>query len=348
MTRPAIHLIAPAGSCVKFLSLIGAPAPKDFLSLVQDHVGRDFLVTGDEELIGAEENEEAGGRGDDMRRAQDIQQALGDSNVVALVTVRGGAWFSRILRHIDFNVLNSRTTPVAVFGFSELTTLVNIVAARSNGRGVYDMGPAFLPYGLRRHATIHAQYADGQPIDPKRWAVDRLPASFRAFWTDVVSMVRGNGTKRAITSTLVRGKMPEQSEAVLVGGNLVVLCSLVGTPYQSAIRPDGKWLLLEEINEKPERIDRYLANLTLAGFWNECQGLLLGDFHNNGEDLAPIVESLLPYHFPNDRSIPILRTQQVGHIWPMSPLPLHTPVMLNRTSNRTYSVDWCPSSLQLV
>ncbi len=348
MMRRAIHLIAPAGSCGKFLSQLGVPTPEDFLSLVQDQVGPDFLITGDQQIIAAEEDEEAGGRGDDRRRAQDIQQALGDSNVVALVTVRGGAWFSRILRHIDFNVLNSRTTPVAVFGFSELTTLVNIVAAHSNGRGVYDMGPAFLPYGLRRHATVNAKYAKGQPIDPSRWAVDHLPESFQAFWSDVVSMIRGNGTKRAITSTLVRGKMPEQSEAVLVGGNLVVLCSLVGTPYQSTIRPDGKWLLLEEIDEKPERIDRYLANLTLAGFWQECQGLLLGDFHRNGQDLTPIVESLLSYHLPSDRLIPILRTQQIGHVWPMSPLPLHTPVTLNRTSNRTYSVDWCPSSLQMV
>lgn len=348
MTRGIIHLIAPAGSCGKFLSLLGTPTPNEFLALVQDHVGPDFSVTGNEQIIAAEENEETGGRNDDLVRARDIQTALGDSNVVALVTVRGGAWFSRILRHIDFTVLNSRTSPIAVFGFSELTTLVNIVAAHANSRGVYDMGPAFLPYGLRRYAMALANPPDDPAIAPKQWAADRLPEAFRAFWRDIVSMIRGQGSSRGITSTLIQGDVPDRTEAVFAGGNLVVLCSLVGTPFQSAIRPDGRWLVLEEINEKAERIDRYLANLTLAGFWHECEGVLLGDFHIEGKDMGPTVESLLSYHLPDDHRIPILRTRQIGHVWPMSPLPLHTPVKLVRTSDHTYSLDWCPDSLRVV
>ena len=348
MTRGVIHLIAPAGSCGKFLTLLGTPEPNEFLSLVQDHVGPHFSVTGNEQIMAAEENEETGGRNDDLARARDIQTALADSNVVALVTVRGGAWFSRILRHIDFTVLNARTSPIAVFGFSELTTLVNIVAAHSNGRGVYDMGPAFLPYGLRRYAMALAKSTGDPAITPKQWAADRLPETFRAFWSDIVAMIRGQGSSRAITTTLVRGDVPDGTEAVFTGGNLVVLCTLVGTPFQSAIRPDGRWLVLEEINEKSERIDRYLANLTLAGFWHECEGVLLGDFHMAGKDLGPTVESLLSYHLPDDRRIPIMRTTQIGHIWPMSPLPLHSPVKLVRISDRTYSLDWSPRPLQVV
>ncbi len=348
MTRGVIHLIAPAGSCGKFFSLLNAPTAKEFLALVQDHVGPDFSVTGNEPIMAAEENEETGGRNDDMARARDIQAALGDSNVVAIVTVRGGAWFSRILRHIDFNVLNSRTSPIAVFGFSELTTLVNIVAAHANGRGAYDMGPAFLPFGMRRYAMARANPKGDPAITPKKWAADRLPEAFRAFWTDVVSMIRGQGSSRGITATLIRGDVPDGTEAVFAGGNLVVLCSLVGTPFESAIRPNRRWLVLEEINEKPERIDRYLANLTLAGFWHECEGVLLGDFHMEGRDLGPTVESLLSYHLPDGHRIPIMRTRQIGHIWPMSPLPLHFPVRLVKTTDHTYSIDRSPHSLQVV
>ncbi|MHC4698747.1 MAG: LD-carboxypeptidase [Planctomycetota bacterium] len=147
MSRPRIHLIAPAGSCRPFLEAIDIPSAAALLTLVQDGIGSAYVVSGNETLIEATEDELHGGRQDDRLRARDITQALGDDDVVAVVLIRGGAWFTRVLPLIDFSVLNSRERPVAVFGFSELTTLVNIVGAHRRGIGVYDMGPAFLSYG---------------------------------------------------------------------------------------------------------------------------------------------------------------------------------------------------------
>jgi len=136
-------------------------------------------------------------------------------------------------------------------------------------------------------------------------------------------MIEGRGTSRSIQARRVRGEMPECHGATFVGGNLTVLSTLIGSAYEYSINPAGRWLVLEDFNDKLERIDRFLAHLTLAGYWEACSGVLLGDFHKGYEDLTPAVLRLLDYHLPPTCGIPVLLTRQVGHIWPMSPLPLH-------------------------
>ncbi len=363
MDRPKFHLIAPAGSCGKFFERLDVRGPAELIAMVQDAVGSDYLVTGDEEVIGAGEDELHGGRQDDGRRAGDIQQALADSGVVAMVSLRGGSWFTRILPLIDFSVMDSRTKPIAVLGFSELTTLINIVAAHPKGLGIYDLSPAFLPYGLRKQGRDHrgAGQSSGPNVDPKVSAAtttrghdtgrsydSKLRAEFRAFFRDVVSMIEGRGSSRAVSARIVRGRLGERHRVRFVGGTLSVLTTLLASPYRDAIAPSGGWLVLEDFNERPYRLDRLLAQLTLAGVWKECAGLLLGDFHVGETDLASAVESLLAFHLPPDRHIPVLVTKEVGHVWPMSPLPLHCELTLVRTESDRYSIHVPPSSLHVV
>lgn len=354
-TASRLHLVAPAASCRSFMERLGFGWARELIAFVQETVGSDWLITGNESLIEATEDESVGGRSDDCERAVDLQRALGDDRVRALVALRGGAWLTRLLPRIDFSVLDSRTAPVAVIGFSELTTLVNIVGHHRNGLGIYDMGPAFLTYGLKRYAEIElglksmpeANEAEGAgqrraitaPKSSEDYVRTELRPQVQAYFRDIISILNGLGTSRTISAELVRGELPDLFEATFVGGNLCVLTTMVGSPYRPAVDPAHRWLILEEINEKPERIDRFLAHLTLAGFWNRCQGLLLGDFHRHQRTLTNEVLTLLSNHLPPDRHLPILTTPHVGHVWPMSPLPLHTPVTLRRTGNRNYSLE---------
>ncbi len=364
-----LHLIAPAGSCRPFFAALGsaldsadsdmlaqlgpcrkakgdALSPAEFIDLVQDLVGASYRVTGSEETLGVEEDELAGGRSDDRQRAVDVQQALADDHVVAIVALRGGAWFTRILPLIDLSVLDKRSQPIAVFGFSELTTLVNIVGAHVKGRGIYDMGPAFLMYGLKRHAETAMSLPANASLNPssEAWATQQLLQQLMAYFRDCTSMIEGRGTSRNIRTQVVGTldglELPERFEATFVGGNLCVLTTLIGSRYHRFVEPTGRWLVLEDLNEKPERIDRFLAHLTLAGFWNRCRGILLGDFHRRQQQLAPAVAAMLPYHLPANRRIPILMTEQVGHVWPMSPLPLQVPLELTRTDEDSYTIRW--------
>ncbi len=348
MDRPRIHLIAPAGSCQPFLAALEVPSAGALIALVQDAIGSAYVVSGDQALIEVPEDELHGGRVDDGLRAADIERALGDDEVAAIVLIRGGAWFTRVLPLIDFSVLDGREKTVAVFGFSELTTLVNIVGAHHRGIGVYDMGPAFLTYGLQRYARQQAAGEDPANNAPRIWALTRLVPEVKAFFRDVVSMIEGRGSARNVAAELVRGALPDSCDATFVGGNLTVLSTLIGSRFETWFGSGGPWLLIEDYNDKLERIDRFLAHLTLAGLWERCEGVLVGNFHRGYDELTPAVISLLDYHLPPGRSIPVLATKQIGHVWPMAPLPLHVPLTIERVSGGGYSIHWPPSALRTV
>lgn len=345
---PRIHLIAPAGSCRSFFERLELRCAAEFIARVQGYLGTGFSVTADEGLLDATESEGHGGRDDDARRAADIQSALADSEVAALILVRGGAWFARILPRIDFAVLERRSTRVAVFGFSELTPLVNIVAACRHGVGMYDMGPAFLTYGLRRYAANHPHAISANGMAPEGWVRAQLEPQLRDFFQDVARMITGQGSTRTLSAELVAGELPEHTTAVFVGGNLTVLSTMVGSVYDAAVRPAGRWIMLEDYNDKLERFDRFLAHLTLARYWDEAGGLLLGDFHQGERDWLDDVRALLAFHLPANRPLPILVARTLGHTWPMSPLPLNLPLTLERAEERSYTLHWPAEVLRTV
>lgn len=348
MTKPRIHLISPCGSCRPFLDALKIITAEQLIEIVQHDIGDGYVVTGNHTLIEAGEQESLGGRLDDQQRAADIEQALADGDVVAIILIRGGAWFTRVIRLIDFSVLERRTRPVAVFGFSELTTLVNIVATYPMGRGVYDMGPAFLMYGLKRFAAF--QKSPTRPASSRTgpWVEEHLRPELRAFFRDVVAIIEGRGTQRQLGAKIIRGDLPDVTEVTFIGGNLTVFSTLVGSIYANRLKPKGDWLLLEDYNDKIERYDRYLAHLTLAGYWEECSGILLGDFHRGYEDQTSAVVELLGHHLGHSVPRPILHAPCIGHTWPMSPLPLHMELTLRRSSGGSVAIGWDAVSLQTV
>lgn len=71
---------------------------------------------------------------------------------------------------------------------------------------------------------------------------------------------------------------PATAEGTLWGGNLAMLCTLLGTPYMPNI--DGGILFLEDINEPPYRVERMLLQLLHAGVLARQQAIVLGDFSN--------------------------------------------------------------------
>lgn len=258
----------------------------------------------------AREDEWHGGRRDDRARIRDLQNALDDPATLAIVATNGGAYLSRILPHLDFSALARRRHPLWAFGFSELTGLINLVARHRGGRGMYWLCPNFLGWHLRPEAVARAAFAEfwqllpqvcagGRPNDAKHLCFEPIRGELRA------------GEARPGT---VR----------LVGGCLAVLAALVGGAIGRRLRPDGRWLFLEDIKETPYRIDRHLAALKVAGWFERIAGLIVGDFRMMHTDTQPAVLEILKYHLPRERCIPIVATRSIGHVWP------HVPVVLNR------------------
>ena len=117
--------------------------------------------------------------------------------------------------------------------------------------------------------------------------------------------------------------------APVVGGNLSVLYSLLGTPYFPPV--DGAWLLLEDLDEYLYHIDRMLLALRLAGVFQRVRGVLVGaftDLHDNTVASGQAVdnpfgrnlEAMLSEHVPNDT--PVVFDVPVGHIRENEPVVL--------------------------
>ncbi len=342
---PTIHLIAPAGPLHLFYAVLGIERASQLLAIVQEMIAETYVVTGNEALLDTPEDEQSGGRRDDRERAEDITAALSNPSVRAIVAIRGGAWFTRILPRVDFSVLDRRETPIAVFGFSELTSLVNIVAVHPLGRGFYDMGPAFLTYGLKRHAATRLGLSDETDPTPDQWMRSNLRRHMVDYFRRVIEIIEGWGKSIELSARLVRGQLPDSMEASFVGGNLTVLSTMIGSRYMDSIDPGGKWIVLEDFNDKLERMDRFLAHLTLAGFWDRCAGLLLGDFHRGDDDLRPAILAMLDFHSLHESRLPVLTTDQVGHIWPMTPLPLHQSGNVERRDGVDYRIRWSANDM---
>lgn len=342
--RPILHLAAIAGSCRSMMERLGCASARELINLVQGLVGRRFRVTGNATLIEAPEDDERGGRNDDARRAADFQRALANDRVAAVVALRGGAWLTRILPRIDFDVLPARTNRVAVFGFSELTTVINIASMYPKAVCWYDLGPAFIPAGLSRYArgqkgpsrAAGDDEQNGEAVDHEQFR-DHLAA----FFTDVVAMIEGRGSSRPMRGRLVAGKLPRTTPVTIVGGTLSVLVSLLGTPYARGVFRTGRWLALEDVNEAPHRLDRMLAHLKLAGILDRSGGLLLGDFHEGDRDRTEQVLTSLGRILAKRSAMPILVSADFGHTWPMAPLLIGRRVELRRTGAQVeLAVPW--------
>jgi muramoyltetrapeptide carboxypeptidase len=114
-----------------------------------------------------------------------------------------------------------------------------------------------------------------------------------------------------------------KAEGRLVGGNLTIVCALLGTPFE--IQTADRILFLEEVNEEPYRIDRMLTQLWLASKLQQCAGIVLGKFSKSeasneftpSYNLDEVLRSRL-----EPLGIPVLAGFQFGHVKSKCTLPV--------------------------
>lgn len=224
--------------------------------------------------------------GDDEARAADLQRALEDPDLRAIVCARGGYGVMRILDRIDWEPL--RSDPKPIVGYSDITALLAAAHAETGLVGLHGpmvavsrahaLGPAC--EALQRRLLTETGRPPGLPADP-----EHLPHVLR----------------------------PGVAEGRLVGGNLSLVCASMGTPWQ--IDPRGALLFLEDVGEAPYRLDRMLTQLRLAGVLQVAAGIVLGDFHLEntppasvqGEVVAVLEDRL------GDLRIPVAHGFPFGH-----------------------------------
>lgn len=120
------------------------------------------------------------------------------------------------------------------------------------------------------------------------------------------------------------------AEGPLIGGNLSVLTRLLGTPYFPAL--DGAVLLLEDVGERPYRLDRMWTHLALAGVFDRVRGIALGEFTGCEEPDAEYGSRDVLAGLAAETGLPCLAGLPIGHGDLNHPVPLGCHVRLDATA----------------
>lgn len=219
----------------------------------------------------------------DKERAEEFMSMISDNSVDGIFFIRGGWGSARILPYLDFDLI--KANPKVIMGFSDITTLLNAITNKS---------------GL---VTFHGPGGNSTWNDYTMNYFDKLIKEGRA-----VNYRNGEDDKPTITLSSGRAK------GELFGGNLSVICSLIGSGYL----PDwkGKILFLEDVKEEPYRIDRMLTQLKQCGILDEVEGVVLGVFRDcvaEDPERAFTLEEVLQQHFSGSPK-PVYYGAQFGHV----------------------------------
>lgn len=257
--------------------------------------------------------------GSDEERLADINNALQDPSVDAILCARGGYGLQRIIDKIDLSTLDSPLSTLdsplstldsplsTIIGFSDITALHQLYALHHT------------PY------TIHGLMCKHIATLPED--SEALQLFFRALAREPLEYI------------LPPHPLNRSGEAqgTLIGGNLSVLYGLQGTPYDLNhvidAHPEGVILFIEDIGERHYHIDRMMNNLRMAGVLSRIKGLVVGQFTDCEPDpgmkisniYATIREAVEAYSYP------ILFDFPAGHVEDNRPLYLNHPATLITT-----------------
>lgn len=212
--------------------------------------------------------------GADALRAEHLTRLMTEPGLGAVLCARGGYGSSRLLPLLDLKRLAAGRR--LLVGFSDLTCILLPLAA----------------HGL---VTVHG------PV------VTQVPRLDQASREDLAALLAGAPSWPAVLAG--RPLAPGRARGPLLGGNLTLICHLLGTPYLPPL--DGAVLLLEEISEKAYRVDRLLTQLILAGVTGRIAGVALGSLAGEGGDREAVMASAAERL--SGLGLPVVSGLPVGH-----------------------------------
>ena len=225
--------------------------------------------------------------GTDERRASEFMELVGDPHVDAILCARGGYGCDRIVPLLDAQAVRSAAKPLV--GFSDITALLLWQRRRAGLIGFH--GP---------------MVEGGERVDPLAWA-------------HLISLL----TDRAQAPVIMTGHgiCPGRATGRLVGGSLTILATSIGSSWEVQTR--GAILLIEDVGERPYRIDRMLGQLRAAGKIDRLAGVGVGAFPDCVDPKYPdaSVGAVIDDFF-GPLGVPVVADLAFGHIdanyaWPL-------------------------------
>jgi muramoyltetrapeptide carboxypeptidase len=242
--------------------------------------------------------------GTDQERLEDLHAMFLDSEVKAIFCACGGYGTARMAANIDYEII--KANPKIFWGYSDITFLHTAIRQET---GLITFHGPMLGSDIGKGDT-HRLSKEGfqQLFDPTGEE-----------YSECISPLE----------TLVEGV----TSGKLIGGNLSLLVSTLGTPYE--IDTKGKLLFIEDVNEEPRSVDRMLNQLQMAGKLDELVGIVIGDFCDctSKRELSLTLEEVIT-HYVLSANKPALKGFLMGHCNPHVSIPLGVPAILNTYEKR--------------
>lgn len=248
------------------------------------------------------------------QRVEDLNAMFGDPAIAGIFCIRGGYGSAQMLEGLDYDLI--RRNPKVFLGYSDITALHTAIG---NKTGLVTFhGPVSLSH-LTEWSQQHLRSAifETKPIGIVKNPPEPNP-------------LRPGHTMRTVRSGTARG--------VLTGGNLTLLTTTMGTPYE--VDTAGKILLMEDIGEDIYRIDRMFTQMKLAGKLKAAAGIVVGECkdcpppgHDSAYSLGEVIDYLL-----GDLGIPVLYGLSFGHTIDQVTLPLGVMASLD-ADKQTLTVE---------
>ncbi|MDD3920832.1 MAG: LD-carboxypeptidase [Eubacteriales bacterium] len=256
--------------------------------------------------------------GDDQSRAEDLNAMFQDDEVDAVFCSQGGYGAGRILHLVDYEAI--RKHPKIFLGYSDITALHLAIMKKC------DLVTFHGPTVTGMYGETLTQYRKSQLF---KAVMSNAPVG------NIELADKKNGYVLKIT--------PGKVKAPIVGGNLTLICSSMGTPYE--IDTKGKILFFEDLDTEPWIMDHMLTHLLNAGKLQEAVGIVAGKcsncepnkydagFHSQWslEDL--LFDRLQPLGIPTICGLPM------GHTRNLATLPLGMMANLDANAGKLTIVE---------
>ena len=253
--------------------------------------------------------------GTDAERLEDLHAMFADPAIAGIWCARGGYGCSRILPQIDYDLI--KKNPKVILGYSDITALLQAI---------------YLKTGL---VGFHGPVGASEMTDYTRENLWPLLVDAKAKHHIKLAEENKNKDNKAYqTKVLQAGK----SEGILIGGNLSLLAALAGTAY--AIDATDKIVFMEDIGEKPYRIDRMLTQLRQTANLDKAAGIALGifaDCESDGKAPSLSLEETLRDRL-GDLGVPVIYGLSFGHIDNMCTIPVGAKASLD-TEKQLLSIE---------
>ena len=234
--------------------------------------------------------------GSDEARLSDFHEVFLDPNIKGVLCARGGYGAMRLLPKVRYDLIAQN--PKFLVGFSDITALLIAVHARCGLITVH--GPTVRSLGtgdLRSRESLLRLLTGGRPLS--------------------IPLEEGGCL------------FPGKATGPVIGGNLSLICHLMGTPYEPPLQ--GSILFIEDCGEPLYRVDRMLTYLALTGGLKKISGIIVGTFDDSDGRLQ--VEELVKERLEDFRiRIPAATGLPIGHGETNLALPLGARAELDTES----------------